>query len=49
MNYRPIGLQHSSDCDDALDRGDDDRLCDECRAQAVHDWDRDHEQLPETD
>jgi len=39
MNYRPIGLQHSSDCDGPDGNGADwDDLCDACREQATHDW-----------
>lgn len=38
MTYRPIGLTHSADCDNA-EWAD---LCDDCRAEAAHDWDTDH-------
>ena len=34
MTYRPIGGDHGPHCDD----GDWHSMCDECRAQATHDW-----------
>ena len=34
MSYRPIGVNHSEQCDS----GEFDDLCDECRAEATHDW-----------